>query len=120
MPNDARNYVLDADPDCEVAMATAADRVGRYELRRTARGHPFNAWTPDVTRVPDEYQDISVYLYPSPEAAEAGADSGGSGFLVEVPSEAHQGVSYAYGDCGARHNRRIPRRQIKHTRRRQG
>jgi hypothetical protein len=52
-------------------------------------GHVVHVWKPHVTKVDRSYLDCSVYLYRSAQAAEEGEDSGGSGFLVSVPSEAH-------------------------------
>jgi hypothetical protein len=42
---------------------------------------------PTLPRIPDEYLDCVVYLYPSEAAAEDGKQAGGSGFLVGVPTE---------------------------------
>lgn len=41
--------------------------------------------TVSMTRVPDQFLDIVVYLYASHEDAEEGRDIGGTGFLVSVP-----------------------------------
>src|SRR5262249_13906345 len=40
--------------------------------------------------------DRSVYVYRSEENARDGEHSGGSGFLVHVPSERHEGLGYPY------------------------
>jgi hypothetical protein len=48
------------------------------------RGTPFRVWEPNVPRIPDEYQECSVYLYPSHDFAVRGERMGGTGFLVGV------------------------------------
>ncbi len=35
-----------------------------------------------------------IYLYPSDQDADAGTKTGGTGFLVETPSEEHKGITY--------------------------
>lgn len=40
-----------------------------------------------MPRVPDEYLECVVYLYPDIPSAEAGKKAGGSGFIVRVPGE---------------------------------
>jgi hypothetical protein len=50
----------------------------------TLRGHPFAYWRPVVPIIPLEMIDVSIYLYPSVAAAQAGERAGGSGFMVRV------------------------------------
>lgn len=45
--------------------------------------------------IPRHFLDCSFYLYPSMESALNGAEYGGSGFLVHVPSE-HEGLVHLY------------------------
>jgi hypothetical protein len=71
-------------------------RPGSYELRYSKRGHPFYAWKKPVPRIDDMMLDCVVYLYPSVEDAEAGYRVGGSGFLVGIPSEIHEGYVTLY------------------------
>lgn len=49
-----------------------------------------------MPRVPDQYLDSVVYLYPSVEAAEAGEDQGACGFTVRVRLKVQWGNYYPY------------------------
>jgi hypothetical protein len=69
---------------------------GGYELRYSERGHPFYVYKKPVPRISDDILDCVIYLYPSVGDAEAGEKAGGTGFLVGVPSEVHEGVTYQY------------------------
>lgn len=44
-----------------------------------------------LPRIPDEFLDCAIYLYPDPKSANAGVQSGGSGFLVSLPDEKEPG-----------------------------
>jgi len=57
-----------------------------WVTRRSSRGDAFSFWLPPMPRIPDEYLDCVIYLYASEQDAESGARSGGSGFLVGVPT----------------------------------
>lgn len=46
-----------------------------------------------MTRVPDQFLDIVVYMYASAEDAEQGRDIGGTGFLVSVPLGIHDALA---------------------------
>jgi hypothetical protein len=69
---------------------------GGYELRYSVRGEPFYVWKKPVPRISDMILDCVVYIYPSVNHAEAGEKWGGSGFLVGIPSEAHEDWNYIY------------------------
>jgi hypothetical protein len=69
---------------------------GGYELRYSVRGQPFYVWKKPVPRIPDDTLDSVIYLYPSVADAESGEKVGGTGFLVGIPSEVHEGVTYQY------------------------
>jgi hypothetical protein len=59
---------------------------GRWVERKTLRGFTFRvlrAFEP-VPRIEQQYLDCSIYLYSTEEAARAGKNAGGSGFLVSV------------------------------------
>lgn len=56
-------------------------------MRRPSSGATFSVWEPSVPRIPDEYLDCVIYLYPTEVDAEDGGRAGGSGFLVGVPTE---------------------------------
>lgn len=62
------------------------DTSGKWVTRYSARGHPYDVWEPDMPRIPDGALSQIVYLYPSVVDAEAGARTGGSGFLITLPS----------------------------------
>ena len=49
-----------------------------------------------MPRIPDKYLDCAVYLYPSELAARDGVNSGGTGFLISVPSAKHEDIQYIY------------------------
>jgi hypothetical protein len=49
-----------------------------------------------MPRVPDEYLECIVYLYPSIPAADAGEKVGGTGFIVAVESETDSGAAFFY------------------------
>ena len=70
--------------------------AGRYEVRYSLRGHPFYVWKRFMPRINDKIVDSVVYLYPSVDAAKDGERFGGTGFLVSVPSEVHEGWRYQY------------------------
>jgi hypothetical protein len=59
-------------------------------------GHPFYVWRKPLPRISDQLLECVIYLCPSAESAEAGEIYGGSGFLVSVPSENHEGWDILY------------------------
>src|SRR5450755_4529061 len=48
-----------------------------------------------MPRIPDEYLYCTIYLYESSHAAESGTKSGGTGFLVGIPSAVSGNHIYA-------------------------
>lgn len=54
----------------------------------TEDGSVYRLWEKPVPRIPDPMAECSVFLYNSERAAKEGQHSGGSGFLVHVPSQA--------------------------------
>ena len=67
----------------------------RTQVKISSRGRPYLDWEP-MPRVPDEYLECIVYLYPSIPAADAGEKVGGTGFIVAVESETDLGAAYFY------------------------
>lgn len=61
-------------------------RMGRLVTRYSSRGTPFQVWEKPVPRISDDFIDCCIYLYASQSDAEAGQKTGGSGFLVGVPT----------------------------------
>lgn len=67
-------------------------------------------------RVPDEWQNNPIFLYPSEHDAHAGTKTGGSGFLLGFDSKQIPGMQTVYavtnahvienGNCTARINKR--------------
>jgi len=55
----------------------------RTVVKTSLRGHLYLDWAP-MPRVPNEYAECIVYLYPDLAAAEAGERLGGTGFVVGV------------------------------------
>ena len=49
-----------------------------------------------MPRISDDYTGCAVYLYSSQQDAKDGASQGGSGFVVQVPSEQHPEGGYVY------------------------
>src|SRR5260370_42243079 len=62
------------------------NRFSRTVTKLSARGEPYLDWEP-MPRIPDEFLDCVVYLYPSQPAAEAGEGLGGTGFVVGIRSQ---------------------------------
>jgi hypothetical protein len=58
-----------------------------WVTRRSSSGHLYHVLEPPVPRIPDEYLDCVIYLYPSEVDADNGERAGGSGFLVGVPTQ---------------------------------
>jgi hypothetical protein len=54
--------------------------------------------TEEMPRIPDDFLDCSIYLYPSAQSAKKGEQIGGSGVLVYVRSETHANVGYVYAE----------------------
>ncbi len=59
--------------------ATNLKTVTRY----SSRGRPYEIWAP-MPRVPDEFIDCVVYLYPDLACADSGAPLGGTGFVLKT------------------------------------
>jgi hypothetical protein len=89
--NQAVLYPVEHEP-----LPTMHGHPGGYELRYSARGHPFYVWSKPVPRIMDWVLDSVVYLYPSKDDADAGVGEGGTGFLVWVPSEVHEDYGFVY------------------------
>ena len=53
----------------------------------SSSGRSYLDWKKPVPRIPDFVLNSIIYLYDDRINAETGADSGGSGFLVSMPSE---------------------------------
>jgi hypothetical protein len=64
-------------------MLAARTRLGRWI---TPRGGAGSYWMPSMPRIPDAYLDCVIYLYGSEADAEDGLKTGGSGFLVGIPT----------------------------------
>ncbi|MGH7031713.1 MAG: hypothetical protein ACREEZ_14955, partial [Stellaceae bacterium] len=61
-------------------------RFGGWVVRQSPSGGFYSYRVPPMPRIPDAYLDAAIYLYASETDAEAGARTGGSGFLVGVPT----------------------------------
>ena len=53
-------------------------------------------WERIVPRIPEQYLQSVIYLYPTEEDAYAGKSAGGSGFIVSVRSVRHPDRLFAY------------------------
>jgi hypothetical protein len=62
---------------------TRAKSTLRTVVKRSSRGRLYLDWEP-MPRVPDEYLECVVYLYPDISSADAGKKVGGTGFIVRV------------------------------------
>jgi hypothetical protein len=62
------------------------ERGGRWITRNASGGQTLSYWMPSVPRIDDDYLDCVFYLYASEADAEDGAHTGGSGFLVGIPT----------------------------------
>lgn len=61
-----------------------------YIVRYSSTGTPFlKAVLTGMPRLPDRYLDTAFYLYDNEDNARTGSDSGGTGFVVSIPSESH-------------------------------
>ncbi len=67
-------------------------RVSRVSPRGTA----YWTWEPSLPRLPDDFVDCCVYLYPSRVDAEKGSKIGGSGFLFGVGAEHLPNANFLY------------------------
>lgn len=67
-----------------------------YKIRYSERGFPFGVWEPEVPRIPANVLNSSIYLYQTIRAARDGRDTGGSGFLLGVPSEYEPGRFHSH------------------------
>src|SRR5947209_4395379 len=77
-------------------------RYGEYVTRYRPDGSSFAVWEGNpVARIQDDMLNSAVYLYKSEEAARNGDNAGGSGFLVEMPSQRHKGLLHVYAVSNA-------------------
>ncbi len=67
-----------------------------WELRRYGR-----QWVEPVPRIPNVITSSIVYLYRDKDEADTGVDFGGSGFLIQMPSEGCKGATHIYGVTNA-------------------
>lgn len=66
-------------------------------MRRSTQGVPYVKWVEvGVPAIPQSVLDTVVYLYADAEAAKAGQNFGGTGFLVCVPSKTHPAYMHWY------------------------
>lgn len=69
----------------------------RRVMRLASDGSPFVTWIKVMgRRLPDYMLDAVVFVYPSKEAADAGEESGATGFLVGMPSKARPTKGHIY------------------------
>jgi hypothetical protein len=71
--------------------------VFRWKEGVTPGGIPYRIGVREkiVPPIPRHFLDCSFYLYPCAKSAQDGAEYGGSGFLIHVPSE-HEGFIHLY------------------------
>jgi len=69
--------------------------TGQWETEYK-NGYPFLVWRPIMPRIPDDELNCSIYLYPTKQDAECGANYGGSGFLMAIQSKVYPGVPHLY------------------------
>jgi hypothetical protein len=69
----------------------------RYVQRFSGSGLPVGVWEDCIVpRVPDQFLDCSIFLYPSERTAKKGTEAGGTGFLVKMRSEVHPDELWHY------------------------
>lgn len=69
----------------------------QFVTRYTDSGMPYDSWEQvAVPKIDDEFLDCSIYLYGSKTKAKHGEQLGGSGCLVKMASEAHDGFFHYY------------------------
>jgi hypothetical protein len=61
-------------------------RLGGWVVRASPSGGNYAYWMPPMPRINDAYLDCVVYLYGSEADAEDGLRTGGSGFLIGIPT----------------------------------
>jgi hypothetical protein len=61
--------------------------------RYSSCGHPYEIWAP-MPRVPDEFIDCVVYLYPDRARADSGARFGGTGFVLKTVGERDRSIDF--------------------------
>jgi hypothetical protein len=64
--------------------------------RCTDKGSVYSFWEKNMPRIPDCIADCAIYLYASEHDARNGEKSGGSGFLVHVPSTTNPRMGHTY------------------------
>lgn len=74
---------------------------GKFITKISLRGTPYRVWEPTVPRIPDVYQECSIYLYPSHDHATRGVNMGGSGFLIGVPAATVPGTFHVFAVTNA-------------------
>ena len=67
----------------------------RTVVKTSAKGRLYLDWDP-MTRIPDEYLECVVYMYPSISAAEKSEQLGGTGFVVGVRGEQDTSLQFLY------------------------
>jgi hypothetical protein len=67
----------------------------RTVVKTSAKGRLYLDWEP-MPRVPDQYLDCIVYMYPSLPAAEKGEQMGGTGFIVGTRGEQDKSIQFLY------------------------
>jgi trypsin-like peptidase len=79
-------------PSAGCGMLYGAIHVPRRTVVKTSsKGRLYLDWEPEpMTRVPDEYLECVVYLYPDLSSAEAGEKVGGTGFIVRIDQGGHE------------------------------
>jgi hypothetical protein len=77
------------------------NRKGTWTPRLSLRGYPYAAWSPPMPRIPDIFQESSIYLYPSVSDAERGERAGGSGFFYAIPSTTVDGALHIFAVTNA-------------------
>jgi hypothetical protein len=67
-------------------VSTLNHRSGKWVIRESRSGGRYGYWMPAMPRIYDAFVDCAIYLYASEDDAERGEKSGGSGFLLGVPT----------------------------------
>lgn len=89
-----------AHPECtpsDLARPGRRYRRGRWVRRLSASGHPYEVCEFPLPRVPDQWLDAVVYIYPTRTAAEEGDGTGATGFVVALgPEESELPSSFGH------------------------
>src|SRR2546425_1196534 len=70
-------------------MGDAHRSIGYWVEGISSLGSPYETyvWEEPMPPIPAEIEHCTVYIYPNEQAARAGDPLGGSGFLVEFPTD---------------------------------